>query len=71
MPELQSLKRYLRPAEAAAYTGVAASTLAKRRLRGDPPTYLKIATNTVVYAIEDLDAWLQSCRRSSTSDGGY
>lgn len=71
MSELHSPKRYLRPVEAAAYTGVAASTLAKRRLRGDPPTYLKIATNTVVYAIEDLDAWLQSCRRSSTSDGGY
>ena len=70
MSELHSSKRYARPAEAAAYTGVARSTLAKRRLRGDPPTYFKVANNTVVYAIEDLDAWLQSCRRSSTSDDG-
>ena len=60
-------KRVLRAPEAAAYTGLSKSTLAKRRLYGQPPAFLNLGGRAIGYAIDDLDAWLQSCRRQSTS----
>jgi predicted DNA-binding transcriptional regulator AlpA len=60
-------KRVLRAPEAAAYTGLSQSTLAKRRLYGLPPQYLCLGGRAIGYAIDDLDAWLESCRRKSTS----
>jgi len=59
--------RVLRAPEAAKYTGLTESTLAKRRLYGLPPSFLKLGGRAIGYAIEDLDAWLESCRRKSTS----
>lgn len=53
--------------QAAGYMKLAASTLTKKRLYGDGPTYSKIGRR-VVYKRADLDAWLESCRRTSTSD---
>ena len=61
-------KRVLRAPEAAAYTGLSESTLAKRRLYGLPPQFLSLGGRAVGYAIDDLDAWLESCRRQSTSE---
>jgi hypothetical protein len=56
--------------EAAAYIGEAPSTLNKRRLSGrDGPPFLKISRR-VVYDTADLDEWLASKRRRSTSDHG-
>ena len=60
-------KRVLRAPEAANYVGLSQSTLAKRRLYGLPPRYLSLGGRAVGYAIDDLDAWLESCRRQSTS----
>ncbi len=60
-------KRVLRPPAASAHTGLSESTLAKRRLYGQPPRFLKLGGRAVGYAIEDLDAWLESSRRKSTS----
>jgi predicted DNA-binding transcriptional regulator AlpA len=60
-------KRVLRAPEAAAYTGLSQSTLAKRRLYGLPPQYLCLGGRAIGYAIDDLNAWLESCRRKSTS----
>ena len=60
-------KRVLRAPEAAAYIGLSESTLAKRRLYGLPPSFLRLGGRAIGYAIEDLDAWLDSCRRKSTS----
>ena len=60
-------KKVLRAPEAANYIGLSESTLAKRRLYGLPPQYLSLGCRAVGYAIDDLDAWLQSCRRQSTS----
>ncbi|HBZ45319.1 MAG TPA: DNA-binding protein [Maritimibacter sp.] len=48
----------MRPARAAQYTGVSKSHLAKLRMRGEGPTYAKVA-GCVVYRRADLDAWLQ------------
>jgi predicted DNA-binding transcriptional regulator AlpA len=60
-------KRVLRAPEAAKYTGLSESTLAKRRLYGLPPTFLRLGGRAIGYAIDELDCWLDSCRRQSTS----
>ncbi len=56
--------------EAADYLGLAESTLNKMRLTGAGPRYLKITARRVAYDTADLDAWLASKRRRSTSDQG-
>ena len=61
---------WYRPAQAAAYLKSSTSTLAKKRLKGDGPTYTKFGRN-VLYAKRDLDAYLYSRRRLSTSDARY
>jgi predicted DNA-binding transcriptional regulator AlpA len=63
-------KRVLRAYEAASYTGLSQSTLAKRRLRGEPPVFVRLGSKAVGYRLDDLDGWLRDCRRRSTSDGG-
>jgi predicted DNA-binding transcriptional regulator AlpA len=60
-------KRVLRAPEAAKYTGLSESTLAKRRLYGLPPAFLNLGGRAIGYSLDDLDAWLDSCRRKSTS----
>ena len=62
--------RYLRVAEAAKYIGLTASTLAKKRLRGDGPPYYKAGPRIVLYDVRDIDFWLASRRRHSTSESG-
>ena len=54
---------------AAHYVGLSASTMAKLRLSGDGPPYFKLGRR-VMYARGDIEAWLASCRRKSTSDPG-
>lgn len=60
----------LRPLEASAYVRMAESTLAKRRLRGDPPEFLKLGLRLVGYRLSVLDRFLADCRRTSTTDTG-
>ncbi|MGM0574643.1 MAG: helix-turn-helix transcriptional regulator [Myxococcota bacterium] len=59
---------YLRTADAADYVGLTVSTLAKMRMRGDGPRYSKAGPRIIVYAREDLDAWLAERARQSTSE---
>lgn len=66
--EPQPPKRVLRPRAASPYTGLSESTLAKRRLYGLPPRYVRLGGRAVGYLREDLDAWLESCRRRNTSE---
>lgn len=56
----------LRTPEAAAYVGLGAPTLEKLRLTGGGPSYFKIG-KSVVYDTADLDLWLATKRRTSTS----
>jgi len=51
---------------AASYLGCSSSFLNKRRLSGDGPPYFKIGSR-VQYSIADLDTWIASRRRTSTS----
>ena len=58
----------LTPQQLAARCGLALSTLAKMRLRGDGPTYVKIGA-AVRYRDDDVQTWLAAQpRRRSTSD---
>ena len=62
-----SQDEWLRPPEAAAYLKSTTSTLAKKRLKGNGPTYTKFG-RLVLYAKRDLDEFLASHRRLSTSE---
>jgi hypothetical protein len=63
---MDSLPTKLRTGAAARYVGLAPSTLAKMRVRGDGPPFSKAGARIVVYGIEDLDEWLRATRRTST-----
>ena len=56
-------------AQAAAYVRWSRSTLDKSRLTGDGPGFIKVG-RLVRYRKSDLDAWLASRHRRSTSDAG-
>ncbi len=63
-----SQDEWYRPPAAGEYMGgTSTSTLAKWRLAGTGPVYSK-AGRIVLYGKRDLDAWLASRRRRSTSD---
>jgi excisionase family DNA binding protein len=59
----------LRTPEAATYTGLAKSTLEKLRVHGGGCAYMRVG-RVVVYDPDELDAWLASHKRTSTSDRG-
>ena len=63
------LRRMLQVDEAAKVAGVSVSTLNKLRLTGGGPMFAKIGKR-VVYDPSDLGTWLDSRKRSSTSDAG-
>lgn len=53
--------------DAAAYLGLSTSFLNKRRVYGGGPKYVKLG-GRVAYRKEDLDEWVNSRVRESTSD---
>lgn len=65
---MSTCTRMLRVPEAAKLLGLSASTLAKMRLRGDGPPYCKAGPRVVVYDPADLESWIASRRRHSTSE---
>ena len=61
--------RYLRTPEAARFVGLSIRTLEKHRIYGTGPRYSKLG-GRVVYRVEDLQAWVESGLKASTSDPG-
>jgi excisionase family DNA binding protein len=61
-------QKFARP-EAAKYLGISARTLEGWAVRGGGPRMLKLGSR-VVYRRRDLDAWLATRERASTSDRG-
>ena len=53
---------------AAEHCGLSVSMMAKMRCSGKGPRFLKITGAAVRYDPKDLDAWLESRRRGSTSE---
>ena len=60
-------RRVVTTADAAGYCGASTSTFEKLRVFGGGPTYMKLGRR-VVYDLRDLDEWLTTKRRQSTSD---
>ncbi len=58
----------LRTRQAAAYTGMAKSTLEKLRCNGGGAPFIRVG-RVVMYDPNDLDAWLAAHKRRTTSDG--
>ena len=61
--------RLLRPRDAANLLGLSESTLAKLRLTGGGPEYLKLG-RSIRYARKSVDSWIAARARRSTSDTG-
>lgn len=61
-------QKFARP-EAAKYLGISVRTLEGWAVRGGGPRMLKLGSR-VVYRRRDLDQWLTSRERASTSDRG-
>lgn len=59
----------MRPKQAAEYTGLSENHLAQMRISGEGPIFVK-AGRFVIYRRVDVDAWIASRRRRSTSDLG-
>ena len=55
----------LRVRNAAQHVGLAKSTLDKLRCYGGGPAFFKVG-RAVIYDVDDLDAWLQAQRRTTT-----
>lgn len=60
-------RRYLRRREAAAYLGLAQSTLAVMASENRGPAYSRVGRVTV-YDVADLDRWVAERRRTSPRD---
>ncbi len=66
---MTSQTKYFKTKDAAEYCGSAKSTFDKIRITGEGPPYIKRG-KSVLYFVDDLDIWMQSMRRTSTSDLG-
>ncbi len=73
LPQRLSFERgaenLLTPQQAARLLALSTSWLAKLRLSGDGPPFLKLG-RCVRYRRDDLEKWLETKARSSTSDDG-
>lgn len=54
--------RYLTTARAAQYTSLSEEALRAHRSRGTGPRFSRIGHKTVLYSVEDLDAWITAQR---------
>jgi predicted DNA-binding transcriptional regulator AlpA len=54
--------------EAAERIKLSASSLEKARVRGDGPPFVRLGSRRVGYLTTDLDKWIETRRRTSTSD---
>ena len=69
----EQVRRFLRVDAASQYLSVSVETLNRWRVQGRGPRYAKLGdgpTSAVVYDIHDLDDFVESRMRMSTSDRG-
>lgn len=57
----------MKPKQVEDYTGFAVQTLARWRVEGRGPRFIR-ASGRVLYDSADVDAWLDARRHSSTSE---
>jgi len=58
--------RLLRPPAAAEFLGLAVQTLARWRIEGNGPRYVKLGTRLVAYPEDELHAFVAERRRSTS-----
>ena len=63
------MSKRMKTADAATYLGLSGRTLEAKRVTGGGPKFLKLG-RAVRYDVDDLDAWLAGCVRTSTCDPG-
>lgn len=68
-PKHETTARNFSVPEAARYCGLSEAFLNRLRSAGGGPTFFKIGAR-VVYSVQDIDQWLATHRRASTSDRG-
>ena len=61
-------RRVLRTPAAAEYVGLSPATLEKQRLVGKGPRFIRLGNRAVGYDVRDLDAWIDSQRKSTTGN---
>lgn len=52
--------------DAAAYCGISYKSMALQRCQGSGPPFIRLG-KSVFYRKDDLDAWMESCRVTSTA----
>ena len=62
------IERLLTPKESSGLLRVSLSWLAKARMRGDGPPFIKVGSRSVRYAEAALHQWMKSRQRQSTSE---
>ena len=67
---LSDMDSLLVPYEAAAHLRVTTGYLAKLRVEGGGPRYVKLAPRVILYRLSDLRSYVESHLRTSTSDPG-
>jgi predicted DNA-binding transcriptional regulator AlpA len=70
---VRSDDRLVRPADAAPILHISVTHLAKLRMNGGGPPFVKLGTGkqgSVRYRLSDLERWIESRTRRSTSDSG-
>lgn len=58
-------EQFLTPKQVSDWLGLAPSTLADLRARGEGPAFTRLSARNVRYAARDISAWLASCRVES------
>ena len=66
-PNAKQVERLLTPKEAAVFLRKSVSWLAKKRMDGNGPTYIKMG-RSVLYTESALLQWIKSRQRLSTSE---
>lgn len=61
---------YLSPEAVALRIGVKVHTLAKWRVAGDGPKFVRVSPRMIRYIESDLDQWMRERVRHSTADTG-
>ncbi|WOH55287.1 helix-turn-helix domain-containing protein [Bradyrhizobium sp. BWC-3-1] len=62
------MQQFLDTKEAAKHVRLSTATLERLRVRGGGPHYITPIPTRVLYDVTDLDAWMWSRRRKSTSE---
>lgn len=64
---VQAVATLLSPEQAANYLLLSISTLARMRIAGNGPTFIRLSKQRVGYRVSDLDKFLDGRTRTSTS----